>query len=486
MGRASSATTYLMIDLKKIPAKTEVIFKGDDRIISYSKDAVMTGSPDAVVRPRDWQEVADILEWCNGNGVPVTMCGGRTSMTGASVATEGVLVTTDHFNKIIDIGTKDGGGYAIVEPGVNVREFQRLVEEKGFHYPVVPTSCDDAFIGGTVSTNATGEDFYKYGPTRSWIREISYIKIDGTAGTLKRAIPPLPLWERAGVRGEFTKGHGGYHLGGEEIDKLIGSEGTLAAISRITLELMPLIPKTFVVLIPFTPHMEALAFIDDVNKKGYAPRSLEYIDSTAISLIMTHKSPPKLPEGTKALVYLKDEYDDIDVSLAKWMQIIQGPEGTMVATTDKQKEEFHSWRHHIPATISERREGLEAKGGGKVSGDWWVPREQMLATMKNTYEEVLPLNIDFTMYAHLGDGHPHTTFLCKNAAEKERAHELVLRQSRRAVSLGGGVAGEHGIGKIKRELLSIQYTTDIIEEMRKLKTGYDPKWLMGRGNIFCR
>ncbi len=472
-----------MTDLKTIPAKTEVIYKPDPRIESYSKDAVMTGSPDAVVRPRDWQEVADILKWCNGNNVSVTMCGGRTSMTGASVATEGVLITTDHFNKIIDIGVKDGRGYAVVEPGVNVREFQKLVEEKGFHYPVVPTSCDDAFIGGTVSTNATGEDFYKYGPTRAWVREIDYIKIDGTCGILERETPPLPLGERVGVRGQFTKGHGGYFLGGEEIDQLIGSEGTLAAISRITVDLMPSIPKTFIILIPFTSNLKALAFIDDVNKKGYAPRSLEFIDSTAISLIMTHKSPPKLPEGTKSLVYLKDEYEDIDASLAKWMQIIECPDGTMVATTDKQKEEFHSWRHHIPATISERREGLEAKGGGKVSGDWWVPKEHMLATMKKTYEEVLSLNIEFTMYAHLGDGHPHTTFLCKNAAEKGKAHELILRQSRRAVSLGGGVAGEHGIGKLKRELLARQYTPDIIEKMRRLKESFDPKWLLGRGNI---
>jgi FAD/FMN-containing dehydrogenase len=156
-----------------------------------------------------------------------------------------------------------------------------------------------------------------------------------------------------------------------------------------------------------------------------------------------------------------------------------------VAAADKQKEEFHSWRHHIPATISERREGLEAKGGGRVSGDWWVPKPHMLAVMKKTYEEVLPTGIEFTMYAHLGDGHPHTTFLCKDAAEKEKAHEIVMLQSRRAVELGGGVAGEHGIGKIKHELLAVQYPADIIEAMRRLKTSYDPKWLLGRGNIFA-
>ncbi len=468
-----------MADLKKIPAKGEIIFKNDARIETYRRDAVISGNPDAVVRPRDWQEVADIASWCNGNAVPLTVCGARTSMTGSSVAESGVLLTTDNFNKVLDIGTKEGGPYAVVEPGIIAKDFQRAASEKGFHYPVVPTSCDNAFIGGTVSTNATGEDFYKYGPTRSFVREISFIKADGTTGTLERGDRNVPLAE---------KGHGGYFTSGEEIDKLIGSEGTLAIIKSVTLELLPKIPDTFIILAPFTSAIEALKFIDNTNKNRWNPRAIEYIDPIAISLMKTYPACPNFSDTIKAFVYIKDESFDgkIDALIGKWAERLpaQTLNEAIIATTEKQKEELHQLRHQIPQAISELNEKLQKQGGAKVSGDWWVPKDKMLETMVKVYEEVAPLKIDFTMYAHLGDGHPHTTFICKTHEELARAKKLIKYQAERAVQLGGGVAGEHGIGKIKRDLMQIQYGKDKIAEMKKIKSNYDPKWILGQGNIF--
>jgi len=444
----------------------------------------MAGDPDAVVRPRDMQEVIEVVKWCNGNGTPLTVCGARTSMTGSSVAEGGILLATDRFNKIIDIGEKEGRGYAIVEPAVIAKDFQRIVEEKGLHYPVAPTSCDNAFVGGTVATNATGEDFYKYGPTRSFVREVSFIKADGTTGTFSRgsSAPPAAI-----------KGHGGYFLEGFEIDRLIGSEGTLAVITRIVFDLLPKIPKIFVMLVPFPSHIEALSFIDETNKNNYRPRAIEYIDTFAISLMKTCDACPKFTDDIKACLYIKDESFDgpLEPIIEKWFELISKAlekyphllEQTIIAVTDKEKENLHALRHQIPQVISETNEKIEKAGGGKVSGDWWVPKDKMLVTMKKTYEEALPLNIDFTMYGHLGDGHPHTTYLCRTSEEKAKVKELVKLQSRRAAELGGGVAGEHGIGKIKHDLLKIQYPSDVIAKMKELKQKFDPKWILGRGNI---
>lgn len=473
MPTRNSINPSKMAEIKQLPSKNTVL-KGDPLIETYRRDAVMGGNPDVVVRPRDWREVGDVLSWCNGRSFPVTVCGARTSMTGSSVAKNGVLITTDHFNKVVDIGVKDGRPYAVVEPAVIVGEFQKAVEEHGLHYPVAPTSCNDAFIGGTVATNATGEDFYKYGPTRAWVREISYIKVDGTAGMLKRKTLRGPR-ENA----PFTKGLGGYYLNGEEIDEIIGSEGTLVVITRVILELMPVIPKTFIIMVPFASNFEALKFIDDINKNNFAPRALEFIGTNSLAIMQTHPTCPKFGDDAKAFVYIKDE------ALPEvWHERIpEKLERSMVFTTEKQKRDLHDWRHHIPAATSERHEQLEKQGGGKVSGDWWVPKIHMVAVMQKFYKEADASGIEYIAYGHLGDGHPHTSYICKTPDEIGRAKELVLQQSAHAVKLGGGVAAEHGLGKIKRRLVSIQHGPDVIKKMYALKQLFDPNWILGRGNI---
>ena len=466
--------------MEEIGQRLNFIYKGDPRIETYRRDAVMTGNPDAVAKPRDRQELDEILEWCYGNNVPVTVCGGRTSMTGASVAEGGVLITTDHFNKIIDVGTKNGRPYGVVEPGVIIGEFQKTVEGLGYYYPVAPTSCFDAFIGGTVATNATGEDFYRYGPTRNFVREISYLKIDGSTGTSARQTNP-----------KISKGYGGYYLDGDEIDRLIGSEGTLSVTTRVVVDLLAGVPETFIILAPFASNMDALKFIAEINREEKRPRSLEFIDSYALSLMKTHKACPKFSEGIRALVYIKDETPTPpspikgEGDMEYWAERIKSEEA-IVAVTEKQKAEIKALRHHIPATISETHERLERSGGGKVGADWWVPRDKMLKMMEEVYAESMPLRAIFTAFAHLGDGHPHADYLCRTPEEMKLASKLVIAQCRRAVSYGGGVAGEHGIGKIKRHLLPIQHSQETIAKMRRVKEEFDPKWLLGRGNIFIR
>ncbi len=461
----------------------DIIPKGDPRIESYRRDAVMSGSPDTVIRPRDWREVKDILLECGNKNTPVTVCGARTSMTGSSVAMEGLLVTTDRFNKILDIGIKDGKPYAVVEPAVIAKDLQKAVEENGFHYPVVPTSCNEAFVGGTVATNATGEDFYKYGPTRNFVREITFVKMDGSTQNYSRSPNHRP---------KISKGLGGYFMDGEEIDYLIGSEGTLGIISKITLDLLPFVPKTFIILLPFHANMEALAFIDSINSGDNRPRALEFIDSYALSLMATHASPPKFSDNVKALIYIKDEYENnSDAAIEKWFERISklSCRGAIIdeaiaAVTDKQKEAFHDWRHHIPTVSAELHEQYEKVGGGKIASDWWVPRLKMISMIDWVYKESQKLGFPFTAFGHLGDGHPHVNYICKTSKEKEAAGALLLAACKRAVEFGGGVAAEHGIGKLKTNLLSIQHSSEIIEKMRALKSSFDPKWLLGRGNIF--
>ncbi len=154
-----------------------------------------------------------------------------------------------------------------------------------------------------------------------------------------------------------------------------------------------------------------------------------------------------------------------------------------VADTNLKKEAMRLWRHQIPVKINEEYRHYWQQGGGKVGSDWWVPMDRLLVMMDYVYETGRQSGIPFLAFAHLGQGHPHVNYLCKTPEEKQKAELLLLDCCRKAVSLGGGVAGEHGIGKIHRDYLPIQWGASQIQKMRAIKSEYDPNWILGRGNI---
>lgn len=469
-----------------LPGSPDIIQKGDDRIESYREDTVMCGDPDALLRARDEKDIKEALIYCNGNKIPITICASQTSMTGASVATEGLLVSAERLEGVTGIEKYQGRDCVVARPGTIVSDLQKAAAEAGFFYPVGPTSRDECRIGGNIATNATGEDSFKYGPLRQYVRRIRIIMLDGG--------------ERILERGKDERGSDAHNLAGyfiewkNPIDLIIGSEGTLAYIAEVTLELLPPPPNFFSALIPFPSNENALKFlIKNVQNRTKNLRTLEFIDSGAFKAMQTAEGFHQFSNETVSLVYFKSEYKDENEE-AEILEKLYGEcinsagEGLaneiVVAETDKQKENFRLWRHRIPEWANEEGRKLWEDKGGKVGGDWWVPVDHLLEMMSFFYKEADATSLPYIAYAHLGRGHPHTNLFAKDAKEKDRAEGILIRCCKRAVSLGGGVTGEHGIGKLHRNLVPIQYSDKIIGQMKKWKNEYDPNWILGRGNIF--
>jgi FAD/FMN-containing dehydrogenase len=472
--------------LKNLPSTMDLIFRGDERIETYREDTMMRGDPDAVLRARDEKEAAEALIFCNKNGVPVTLCASQTSMTGSSVATEGLLISTEKLEGVIDIGIQGGVPMAAVRAGTVTSDMQNAVSEAGYFFPVAPTSRDECRIGANVSTNVTGEDSFKYGPIRPYVQKIKVFLPDGSQKLFERTKGEKPSGEhnRAGYFTDWKN----------PIDLFIGSEGTLGFISEVTVKLLPKSPEFFSALVPFPSNMKALECLADmVKKKPPSLRALEYIDRGALAAMMTAEKAPRFPEGTKALLYFKEEFKDEkekDALLERWY--IQTAsfapqkfaDGVIIAETHKQKEAFRLWRHRIPEWANEEGRKHWAEGGGKVGSDWWVPAPRLLEMMNFFYTEAEELKLPYMAYAHLGRGHPHTNAIARTPQEKKKAEEMLLRCCRKAVELGGGVSGEHGIGKIHTDLMPIQHSSETINKMKEWKKNYDPKWILGRGNLF--
>ncbi|MFA4875738.1 MAG: FAD-binding oxidoreductase [bacterium] len=473
--------------LSSVPCKGGLILAGDDRIERFCEDTMMRGSPDAVLVARDEQECREALIYCNAEEIPVTFCGAQTSMTGASVAMDGLIISTEKLGGVIDIGMEDGQPVVVVRSGTIVADLQKAVADAGYFYPVAPTSRDECSIGGNINTNATGEDSYKYGPVRHYVKRLEIMLSEGSTRQLAREPGERPSRER---------NRAGYFMGWRNpIDLIVGSEGTLAFVSQIALSLLPPCGPFFAALIPLPSNDAALKFVMQLatGKAGLSARTLELVDSGALKLMRTAAGFPNLPDAAGALLYVKQEFGDEaerDELLGRWYEAALPfataglADNILIAQTREEQEGFRLWRHRIPEAANEIGHGFWPNGGGKVGSDWWVPIERIAEMMAFFYREALATGLQHMGYAHIGAGHPHTNILAPGPEDKQRALEVLRKCCRKAVELGGGVAGEHGIGKLHTDLLSIQHGAAIIDQMKSWKREYDPNWILGRGTIF--
>lgn len=475
-------------DLKNLPGSP--LLRGDETMTPYSGDVALNAYPDAVIRSRDPQDISDVLRYCHAHRIPVTFSGGRTGITGAGATDRGVLIATETRDKIRDI-SRGGpqGGLAIFEPGIHLGELKQSVREAGFFYPPDPTSYREACLGGTVATNATGEDSLQYGPTRQYIRELKIIKADGSRCVFSR--PP-------GDHPPKTKGTAGYTRPQPLIDLLIGSEGTLAYFEEITVDLLPDPGDHWAAMAFFPSLSSAVSFVrTSLESTHLKPRALEFLDHPSLKILKDHPEVPPIPELANFCIYWKQEYRSDSEKLQgmeSWMELLStvltsanAPElsqDVWVAQNETEQLRFRDWRHSVPSAINERVAPFRDQGGGKTASDWWVPVKWIETALEQAWRESQEAQLETLSFGHIGDGHPHINYIAKNQGEVARAKELIRRQCARAVAWGGGVAGEHGVGKLYRELLKIQHNPATIENMIRLKREWDPHWILGRETLF--
>lgn len=477
--------------LEEFSRRHRLLRPGDPGYEGYTSDWVLTGRPDAVARPKTEAEVADLLARSASCGMPVTPAGGRTSVTGSSVAENGLAVALESMDRILDLSPDPATGrmVAVAEPGILLGDFQRSLEEQGWFYPPDPTSRNEAQLGATVATNATGEDTLLYGPTRRWIRELRVVRADGTARILRRSPASRPPEEKATA---------GYYLDGEEIDLLIGSEGTLGIITRVTVDLVRR-PFGLFAGLAFLPSLRsALDFVVGARREpGLTPRALELVDGPSFDLVAENPEGIRMPAGAGAGVVFKQEFEDPrdrDGKIESWLAFLERrlagtssaglAEAALVFEGSAELQRLRSFRHRIPVAIGERVGAGSERGAGKVATDWWVPYERLPDFLDRWMGTAREAGFDVLAFGHVGNGHPHVNFLLQSREQAVPARSMVAAMCREAVALGGGVAGEHGLGKVKRELLAIQCPPSRIASMKDVKRSWDPKGILGRGNLF--
>lgn len=419
------------------------------------------GRADQVFTPRSEDEVAAILTRASSEGVPVTVMGALTGLAGGAVPKSGWAISMAQLRKL-DVSP----GKARVGTGVLLREVQAAATASGQLYAPDPTE-NTSSIGGNIGANASGSRSFRYGATRRHVQAVRIVHLDGSVVEYRRGqkvdfdVPRIPL--------PRTRKHSaGYRLepGMDYVDLFIGSEGTLGVVTEAELQLLPA-PGEILGGVVFFPTEEAA--LDAVDRWRPTPglRMLEFLDSRSIKLM-------EFPYGAAVLIEIEGEAE-LDMTGAL-------EDESWFGASAADRERFRQFRHRLPERIHER---LRRDGFVVLATDYAVPLERNRDILA-IYRSVLTQNFGdkFVMFGHIGDAHVHTEVLPETRQEWERATEIAVELAKEVVAMGGTVGAEHGLGKRKAHLLPIQYGTETIESMRSVKRRFDPRGLLGQGNLF--
>ena len=448
----------------------------DDKSVRKAYEADASGLhliPELVARPESTDEVVELMRRATADRTAVTCAGAQTSTTGASITDSGILLSLRSLAGVSDVDVK--ARTMTVGPGALVGDIKRAAAAAGLLFAPDPTSEEESTIGGAIACNASGARTFKYGATRQHVQALKVVMASGDLREFRRS--------------SLEKNTVGYAFAHDPIDWFIGSEGTLGVIVEAELSLLPLPPRVVGLAVFFGTEQEALEFVVAAREsQAVAPRCIEYFDEQAIEIARSDASGAVIPSDSATMIYVEEETSgDMDSSLEKWGELIESVASQfepIVFDGEARLREARRMRHSIPSTMNERGGRHHHAGGRKVSTDWAVPYRKLSEAIRTARSIAGEHNIPQpVIYGHAGNGHPHQNFVARDKSELATIEAAVEKTLRHVIALGGTVAAEHGIGKIKRRWLPLQMNTLQIAMMGAVKRELDPHGLLAPGNI---
>lgn len=440
---------------------------------AYSADASgLVMMPDSVARPESQEEVVTILKAATAARSAITPAGAQSSTTGASVTDSGILLSMRGMGRILDIDT--AGRAMRVEAGALLGDLKRAAASEGLLFAPDPTSEEESTIGGAIACNASGARSLKYGATRTHIAALKVALVSGEIVELRRS--------------RLEKNTVGYAFAQDAMDWFIGSEGTLGVVLEAELALLPLPKDVIGIAFPFTDEGLAIQFVVAARQSPTVnARCLEYLDDLALAIARTADDQPGWASHASVMVYVEEEADDSEDVLERWLGIAErfdAADDARVFQGEARLRHARKMRHQVPATMNERGGRYRDTGGRKVSTDWAVPYTRLGEMLDITRTIAAKAGVGQAVtYGHAGNGHPHQNFLARDASELAVIEKVIEETLQSVVVMGGTVAAEHGIGKLKRKWLGLQMSPIQTGVMRAVKRELDPYNLLAPGNI---
>lgn len=421
--------------------------------------------PEVGVFPANTAEVSAVLAIASRHRVPIVARGGGTGLSGGAIPTKGgIVLSTRRMAEILEIDQENL--IAVVQPGVVTETLQDAVEAVGLFYPPDPASKGSCVIGGNVAECAGGPRCVKYGVTKDYVLGLEAVLASG---------------EVIRCGGKLLKDVTGYNLA----QLLVGSEGTLAIVTEVTLKLVPFPTHSRTLLVPF-PNLEAAAAaVARIFQAGITPCACELLSRPALNAAEEHQGssfPPEISEAEASLLLEVDGFHDDDVQrdaerLGELCLELDAIDVLLAGTPERARE---LWQ--IRRTM-----GLAVKSLGDYREyDVAVPRAAIPAALRAIDEELATLGVRALSYGHAGDGNLHVNML-RDALDEPRWQEVLAAAGpaivKRIVALGGTISGEHGIGLIQRDLLPLQLGPTELRLCHAIKQAFDPLGILNPGKL---
>ncbi|MEI7879644.1 MAG: FAD-binding oxidoreductase [bacterium] len=490
----------------------------DSHIDFLHDESRLRGSAETIAFPENEDEVRSVVATVCAAGGTITVQGARTGIAGGAVPKGGCVV---NLSRLKEVGPcRPDAGLLMVQPGALLTDVRAVAEEYNLFFPPDPTETS-ASIGGMIAANASGAMSFFYGPTRKWIEALRVVLADGSVLALRRGghkasgrrfsvttedgrvisgvLPDYPLPQ--------VKSATGYYAATDMdlIDLFMGMEGTLGIITGAQLRLIPK-PPIICGLTVFLPSLAAaLSFVrlargeNAAGREGLTTRpvAIEFFNYDTLNLLRRMKAEGKVAGSIPALlphyhtaVYLEFHGEDETLVEGSALAAIEhatalggNDEDSWYAANSRDLAPQKAFRHAVPEAVNlligerQRTDPSIIKLGTDMS----VPDAELEEVMAMYCGDLASAGLESVIFGHIGNNHVHVNILPRDKFEYDRGKALYQSWAKRIVAMGGSVSAEHGIGKLKTQLLALMLGEEGIAQMRALKRLFDPGASMNPG-----
>lgn len=418
--------------------------------------------PLCVVFPKDTNDVQKIVKLANKFKLNIVPRGAATCHTsGCKPDRNSVVIHLSLMDKIIEINKEDLT--ARVEPYVTVKELQKEAEKAGLFFPPDPSNLAVSTVGGAVALSSGGPRAFKYGTTKDYVINLEVV---------------LPTGEILQTGSNVAKNVTGYNL----TQLFTGSEGTLGIITEITFRLIPKPDKRLVTLCYFDSILDATRAVNNIINALIVPSTLDLLDKNTLSTIEKYNPTGFIEEKEAALLI---EIDGSEAKIRKDNEklytVLQNSGAVKIIQSKNEEDNENIWkaRRSAYACVTKLKPNVATE-------DVVVNRSKILPLVEGIQKICTRYNMLVCIMGHAGDGNIHPNFALDLENEEEKKNfELVKKELfELAVSLGGSLSGEHGIGSEKKPYLEMALNPVTLKYMKKIKELFDPDNIMNNGKIF--
>ena len=451
----------LIRQLKAIVGDMYVLHEQADLIVFEYDGSVDKALPLAVVLPSSAEQVSEIVKAARRHDVPIIPRGAGTGLSGGAIAIQGgIVLALTRMTLVLDVDVENR--IAVVEPGVVNLDLTEFVSRHGLYYAPDPSSQKACTIGGNVAENSGGPHCLAYGVTTNHVLGMEVVLADGSM-----------QWV-----GGRTREAPGYDLRGI----LVGSEGTLAIVTKVVVRLLKQPEAVKTLLAVFQDLEDASAAVSGVIGAGIVPAALEMMDDLCIQAAeaSVHAGYPE-GAGAVLLVEVDGLTEAVEEEATEVERVCQQyrPLEIRTATDAAERERLWAGRKGVLGAL-----GRLAPNYYLVDGT--IPRTKLVEVLTRIRDISKESGFPIANLLHAGDGnlHPSVLFDERKPGDTEQALKIGGEILKLCVDVGGVLSGEHGIGLEKQEYMSLMFTDDDMEAMAKLKPAFATEDAFNPGKVF--